>query len=92
MSDPYARLDPDEFHSSPPHRAQTQPLYDPHIPSPTGMDSRRTPSPGHGYHDDNYGAPHRAQTGFGAATHRMPDYPEDRLAAQPSVSRKTCLN
>lgn len=88
MSDPYSRLDPEEFHSSPPHRAQTQPLYDPHIP--TGMDSRRSPSPGHplaGYHDDNYGAPLRANTGFGAATHRMPEYPpEDRLAAQPSYS------
>ncbi|KAF8420791.1 chitin synthase-domain-containing protein [Tirmania nivea] len=88
MTDPYARLDPEEFHSSPPHRAQTQLLYDPHIPiSPRGMDSRTPPSPGHVYHDDNYGAPHRAQTGFGGATHRMPDYPpEDRLAVQPSYS------
>ncbi|KAI5811631.1 chitin synthase-domain-containing protein [Peziza echinospora] len=97
MSDPYSRLDPDEFHEntfpqSPPLRAQTTSLYDPHLPtSPVRMDPRRTPSPGHplaGYHDDGYGRPHRTGTsGYAAGTHTMPDFPpEDRLSAQPTYS------
>ncbi|KAF8461931.1 chitin synthase A [Kalaharituber pfeilii] len=91
MSDPYSRLDPDEFHVSPPLRAQTQPLYDPHIPtSPDRMDSRRTPSPGHpfvgAYHDGGFNPPQRTHTAY-PQTHQMHDFsPEDRLASQPTYS------
>lgn len=99
MSDPYSRLDPDEFHSSPPLRAETQPLYDPHIPrSPTQMDPRRTPSPGHplaGYHrrDDSYSPPSRSNTAGYPTHHQMPDFPsEDRLAGQPTVSNVSSSN